>query len=186
MHVVAKFASWIQSLNSNLDVATGNSHLGVQGTKEPAAQQSQRGVGFRLWGLGEKTGSKYGWFNHQIRVPHFCSHVSAYNMDICMKNSSCGLIWHQFTQFPWWTSKRSGCWQHRHHCATGIRLTFQDLEIFGVFRDFTGQASLISLRSNQNFILLGQTCCSSFLLWMHETIKEKNNSKNSESNLRIR
>ena len=54
MHVVATFASRIQSLNSNLDVATGNSHLGVRGTKEPAAQQRQRGVGFCLWGLGEK------------------------------------------------------------------------------------------------------------------------------------
>ena len=80
MHVVATFASWIQSLNSNLDVATGNSHLGVRGTKEPAAQQRQRGVGFCLWGLGEKKGSKYGWFNHQIRVPHFRSHVNAYIM----------------------------------------------------------------------------------------------------------
>lgn len=56
MHVEAKFASWIQSLNSNLDVATGNSHLGVQGTKEPAAQQSQRGnVFFLSFGaLGKK------------------------------------------------------------------------------------------------------------------------------------
>lgn len=46
-----------------------------------------------------------------------------------------------------------------------------------VFRDFTGQASLISLRSNQNYILLGQTCCSFFCFECTELSKKRTTPK---------
>lgn len=199
MHVEAKFASWIQSLNSNLDVARGNSHLGVR--LEPRNQQPSRvnvvtcffcllgpwGKNrFEIWMI-QPPNQGSSFLVHMYRKFWLRLNLASICTISIMKRQK-GVAHIIILTIPMLPC----CWKHRHHCATGVRWTFQHLRSLGcpkcsnIFRDFTGQASLISLRSNQNYILLGQKCCSSFFLWMHRTMKEKNNSKKTESNLRIR